>query len=174
MRPYDWKDDVHTAVTFEFNKDLKVIKRKVYSAIDWLGDIGGLSGSLYGLLLTTVLIFQYQSDFGHLSSQTYTMREHEADGKRIDNDNQVLPQTDEPEKLVRIPRGFFGSIKLSLQRIFCLNFTCCHSKRDRLAHEADKSVKNELKVVRWINFMRTAEIAIRSLTSDKQYENFKQ
>ena len=56
-RPYDFPDDVQLALTFELDRDLRVIKRKVYSLMDWLGDIGGLSGSLYALFTAAVMIF---------------------------------------------------------------------------------------------------------------------
>ena len=57
IRPYDFKDDVQIAITYEFSRDLRQLKRKVYSIMDWLGDIGGLAGSLYALLGVIVLVF---------------------------------------------------------------------------------------------------------------------
>lgn len=46
-RPYEFDDNVHVAVTFELNSDLKVLNRQAYSVLDWLGDIGGLSEALF-------------------------------------------------------------------------------------------------------------------------------
>ena len=57
IRPYDFKDDVQIAITYEFSRDLRQLKRKVYSIMDWLGDIGGLKASLFALFSTIVLIF---------------------------------------------------------------------------------------------------------------------
>ena len=34
-------------VTFEFDLDLTVINRQVYSVLDWLGDTGGLGEALF-------------------------------------------------------------------------------------------------------------------------------
>ena len=41
MRPYEYFDDVHIAITFEFDLNLYRIDRDTYSLLDWLGDIGG-------------------------------------------------------------------------------------------------------------------------------------
>lgn len=46
-RPYEYKNDVHIQVTFEFDLDLTVINRQVYSFLDWLGDTGGLGEALF-------------------------------------------------------------------------------------------------------------------------------
>lgn len=49
--------------------------------------------------------------------------------------------------------GFFSSIWLSLQRIFAC-CTCCHTNRDKFSHAADRMVKEELKIVGWVQHMR--------------------
>ena len=66
------------------------------------------------------------------------------------------------EKYKRIPIGFFGGIKLSFQRLlpFC---TYCRSKRDKLSHAADSMVKEEVKVVKWVQFHRVSEEALKRL-----------
>ena len=66
-RPYDWKNDVQCAVTFEFSKDLRMVKRKVYSIMDFLGDIGGLSGSLHALFGAAVIVFQYKVTYSEVA-----------------------------------------------------------------------------------------------------------
>jgi len=42
-RPYEFPDNVHMQVTFEFDLDLHRIDRDVYSILDWIGDMGGLN-----------------------------------------------------------------------------------------------------------------------------------
>ena len=44
---------MHISITFEFDLDLIVIDRQVYSILDWLGDVGGLN---QGLLLIAQLM----------------------------------------------------------------------------------------------------------------------
>lgn len=76
QRPYDFEDSVQLALTFELDRDLKVIKRKVYSLMDWLGDLGGLSGSLYALFAALVIIFQYKIVYFYLATKTFLVEKH--------------------------------------------------------------------------------------------------
>ena len=51
-RPYEFDDDVHTQISFEFDLTLYRVDRDVYSILDWIGDIGGLNeGCFVGLSL---------------------------------------------------------------------------------------------------------------------------
>ena len=56
-RPYEFEDNVHIQVTFEFDLDLIVIDRQVYSFLDWLGDIGGLGEACFFIGGAFVIIF---------------------------------------------------------------------------------------------------------------------
>ena len=42
-RPYEFPDDVHVVISYEFNLDMTVIARNTYTSLDWLGDVGGLA-----------------------------------------------------------------------------------------------------------------------------------
>ena len=48
---------------------------------------------------------------------------------------------------------------------------CCLSKTDRLSLKADKLVKNELEIVKWIQFKRTTEAALNKLLTKVQLKN---
>ena len=56
-RPYEFKDNVHLQITFEFDLDLTVIDRQVYSILDLLGDIGGLGEALFFIGGALLLLF---------------------------------------------------------------------------------------------------------------------
>ena len=56
LRMYDYDTPVHMGVTYELNRDLKIIRRKVYGFLDLLGDIGGLSGSLYSIFFAAIIV----------------------------------------------------------------------------------------------------------------------
>ena len=137
------------AVTYELSRDLKIVRRKVYGILDFLGDMGGLAGALQALFAAIIIIFQYKVSINYISNRTYLIR----DGDERANKKVKLPPHDNEAEdevvLKRIPIGFFSSIWLSLQRImaFC---TCCHSRRDKFSHAADRMVKEELKIVGWI------------------------
>ena len=53
-RPYEFPDRVHMQITFEFDLTLYRVDRDVYSILDWVGDLGGLSEGLI-IMLTIVL-----------------------------------------------------------------------------------------------------------------------
>ena len=59
-RPYEFIDRVHMQVTWEFDLNLYRVDRDVYSILDWIGDVGGLSeGLVIGLgAILTLLNFK--------------------------------------------------------------------------------------------------------------------
>ena len=50
IRPYEFADDVHMVVSFEFSLNKMRIDREVYNLFDLLGDIGGLETALILIL----------------------------------------------------------------------------------------------------------------------------
>ena len=46
VRPYEYYDDVHISVAYEFDLNLYRIDREAYNLLDWLGDLGGLKEAL--------------------------------------------------------------------------------------------------------------------------------
>ena len=53
-RLYDFKDGVQLSISYELNRDRRTIRRKIYGILDFLGNIGGLAGSLkalFGLII---------------------------------------------------------------------------------------------------------------------------
>ena len=67
-RPYEFKDNVHIEVTFEFNLDFTITDRQVYSVLDWLGDTGGLVDALL-IIGASVLILINYTKFDYLIAQ---------------------------------------------------------------------------------------------------------
>ena len=57
MRPYEYEDLVHLAVSYEFNLNLYGVERDVYNVLDWLGDVGGLRDALF--LIGAFVLFVY-------------------------------------------------------------------------------------------------------------------
>ena len=148
FRLWDFPDDVHLAITYEFNKDLQQVHRTVYSIMDLLGDLGGLASSVIALFTAFVIIFQYRAPISYLSQHTV-----------------LAKQGDEVK---RVPIGFFGGIKLSLQRLIC-KCSCCHSKRDKLSHLADEAVKQDVKIVGWVKRNRMLKYAYSKLFSKEEW-----
>ena len=94
FRLWDFPDDVHTVITYEFNRDLSMIKRKVFSILDFLGSIGGLAGALVALFSVAIIIFQYKATIFYMGNNLYKMK----DG----------------DELKPLDQGFWRSIWLSL------------------------------------------------------------
>jgi len=54
-RPYEFVDNVHLQISFEFDLTLYRVDRDVYSILDWVGDVGGLTEGFY-IFLQLILI----------------------------------------------------------------------------------------------------------------------
>lgn len=54
--------------------------------------------------------------------------------------------------------------------MICNCCICCHSKRDRTVHTADRAIKSELKIVKWIQFFRALELAFTKLFTRDEWK----
>ena len=75
LRMYDFDDDVQLAITYEFKRDLQVIRRKVYGFLDWMGDIGGLAGALHASFTAAIIVFQYKAVISYVSNHVFLIRD---------------------------------------------------------------------------------------------------
>ena len=70
-RPYEFFDDVHTVVSYEFDLNLYEVDRSTYSFLDWLGDLGGLKEALIIIFGSFYGFIHYQSFENYLVSHLY-------------------------------------------------------------------------------------------------------
>ena len=70
-RPYEFPDDIHQSISFEFDLDFYRIDRETYNSLDWLGDLGGLKEALMGLLWIIYALFHYQTFENYLVSKLF-------------------------------------------------------------------------------------------------------
>ena len=75
FRMYDFKDDVQLAINYELSRDLRIIRRKVYGLLDFLGDLGGLAGALRGIFTGAIIVFQYKATISYVSNHTYLIKD---------------------------------------------------------------------------------------------------
>ena len=64
-RPYEYPDDVHFTINYEMNRNLFKFDREVYTALDWIGNVGGLYdglGLFFGLCVV-VCNYNYYSNY---------------------------------------------------------------------------------------------------------------
>ena len=71
MRPYEYPDDVHISVTYEFDLNYYRIDREAYNLLDWLGDIGGLKEAIMIILGFIFGLFNYHTFEDYLVSHFY-------------------------------------------------------------------------------------------------------
>ena len=70
-RPYEFLDDVHTVVSYEFDLNMYRIDREAYNTLDWLGDLGGLKEALTIVLGAVIALFNYNTLENYIVSQLY-------------------------------------------------------------------------------------------------------
>ena len=61
-------------VSYEFKPDLKIIKRKVYGFLDFLGDIGGLSGGLKTSFFLLMFVFDFKHVINYIGNRIFLIR----------------------------------------------------------------------------------------------------
>ena len=71
MRPYTYFDNVHLAISYEFDLNLYRIDREAYNVLDWLGDLGGLKEATMILLSFIFGLFNYHTFDDYLVSKLY-------------------------------------------------------------------------------------------------------
>ena len=70
-RPYEFLDDVHTVVSYEFDLNMYRIDREAYNTLDWLGDLGGLKEALTIVLGAVIALFNHRTLENYLVAQLY-------------------------------------------------------------------------------------------------------
>jgi len=70
-RPYEFKDNVHIAITYELDPDYYHSEVHVYNALDMLGDIGGLQYSLVIVISSVLMLMHHNKMENYLVSEMY-------------------------------------------------------------------------------------------------------
>ena len=72
LHPFQFKDRFHQEIRYEVSYDTVTFERDVYSALDVLRDVGGLSSSLISLFTVIVLVLTYNRDRLQYASQLFS------------------------------------------------------------------------------------------------------
>jgi len=72
--PYEKKDNVWICVTLERNLAMTEFSRTIYTAFDFLSDVGGLSGILMSFLAISVGLWNYNSFENAMASHLFKFR----------------------------------------------------------------------------------------------------
>ena len=71
VRPYQFSDNVHTAITYELDPDYYHVEMQVYNALDMLGDIGGLQYCLILIFSSLLMLLHHNKMENYLVSEMY-------------------------------------------------------------------------------------------------------
>lgn len=71
VRPYEYPDNVHFALAYEFDLNEYRIDREAYNMLDWLGDIGGLKEAMMIIFGFIFGLFNYHTFEDYLVSKLY-------------------------------------------------------------------------------------------------------
>ena len=71
-RPHEFNDLVHMGVIFEMDLDATTVDRVVYSVVDWLSDLGGLSSTLISIFTGLFFLLKYNNLDFYMVSKLYS------------------------------------------------------------------------------------------------------
>ena len=116
IRPYEFFDDVHTSVSFEFDLNFYRIDRETYNTLDWFADLGGLYEALVILLTIIYGLVHYHAFRDYLVSKVYKPP------SKADRNRNKLNSVDESSDA--------ETIKLNPNKLSCLmkritELRCC-------------------------------------------------
>ena len=175
MRPYEYYDDVHTALAYEFDLNLYRVDREAYNLLDWLGDIGGLKEALTIILTFIFTLFNYHTFQDYLVSSLYreeTQKDKAARrAKGADVDKSLHLQKFEGHDLQP------DKVNCLMQRIHDSDWAICCCKRKskhyKLLEKGRKNFENEIDIVQFIqNFrmlIKHVELKLKLDHDEKRY-----
>ena len=119
IRPYEFFDDVHTSVSFEFDLDFYRIDRETYNTLDWFSDLGGLYEALTIVLTIIYGLVHYHAFRDYLVSKVYKPPSRNEQTKNKQN-NRDESTDDESSKL--------NPSKLTCLMKRILKYRCCQCR----------------------------------------------
>ena len=152
IRPYEWPDDIHVTVSFEFNLNYFRIDRETYNTLDWLGDLGGLKEALLYMLGLLYGLIYFRSFEDYLVSKLFrpSCKQEEVSqmynsmGKSTGKGSSIL----DPGKMNCFLKRFY---ELGICKKTC---NCGRSRRYRLFKEGREKLSEEIDVVRLLQKVR--------------------
>ena len=128
MRPMEF-DNLHWfGVTYEMSLNKDHYTRTVYSSLDWLSDIGGISTAISAMFGLLIKVLMYQEVDFYLISKLYK-RKHIVEGKTSDDetvnsdDEKDTPETEKTDE---------SDEYLSLDRINMFKVNICRFMPEKL------------------------------------------
>ena len=175
-RPYEFADNVHVSVAIELHSDLTVINRQVYSVLDWLGDIGGLSEALFFIgtfILTLSTLGSLEIMLVSMLYRTKESPDQSTNGKPSPDlsktkSHRASIESDHSQRIEKI--SSLRLLCLQMARMFPFLSHCCGpSRSERILTHGLKKLKREIDIVDFIKRFRRCEALIKSLDPKREH-----
>ena len=151
-RPYEFKDDVHMLVSYEFDLNKRKIDREVYNLFDWLGDLGGLKTALLIILSYVNSLVNYYTFEDFLVSKLFRPSNknfNKAMFRTFGNSTGVRSEILNPKK-----NGCLKKRWHNIKPLFCKRFTKS-SRRQRLFEKGREELQHETDALTLIKYVRS-------------------
>ena len=89
-RPYEYWDRVHKSLSFEMSMDLATVDREVYTALDWVGDLGGLFDGMKLIFSLVLAILTYKNYDTYMVAKLFQLRSNEAEQGGGKKENKLI------------------------------------------------------------------------------------
>jgi len=152
----------YSQMTFLIDYDIMVINRSIYSALDWLGDVGGLADALTILLEVGLSLF-YAAQFRfHLVKIFFTKQIEGKVATRPSNKSQTVKEVIQGRKKIE---GSFGSLLYQ-------KFLCCATPviSSRLIRRGERYLDKQIDIVTVIKRQIRFEILLKSMVTPLQWK----
>ena len=143
---YDFFDDIHMAITFEFDLTFYRMERTAYNILDWIGDIGGLEAALLIFFAAFYGFLHYKSFDNFLVQKLYRNDEEDADQQQ---DRCVKDDSEDSDSPI-LKEGEFSCFVKRIVRYKCCTCNCLRtkSKKYKLLRKGRHNLGAETDIVK--------------------------
>ena len=179
MRVMPYKNQFHSAITYELSSTNIKYYRQVYSFLDWLGNIGGLYGAVSTIFGSIVFIFQFSGTNMFLMAEMFSS--HATTTKEMPSDSSLNQKDVRRPKKLR-DQNFRNNVQWNCCRVLVSNFQrmcprkclcCClrMNHRDRIFTEGYRSLEKEIHVTYFLKQIRVLKGIIKEQMTRAQWQN---
>ena len=158
LRPYEFPDRVHLSLSYEIDLNMRVYDRAVYTALDWLGDIGGLMGILFDMG-TLLMMFVIGNNLSYLLvSEVFKEPGHDP---KSDPEYEAEPANSTLREISQRENAGWN-FRMRVCDFLCARFCLKKDYQARLAKGEDR-IDRELDIAQFIKRQKRQFIAFKVL-----------
>ena len=179
MRVMPYKNQFHSAITYELSSTNIKYYRQVYSFLDWLGNIGGLYGAVSTIFGSIVFIFQFSGTNMFLMTEMFSS--NASTTKEMPYDSSLKQKDARRPKKLR-DQNFRNNVQWNCCRVLVSNIQrmcprkclCCCLRmkhRDWIFTEGYRSLEKEIHVTYFLKQIRVLKGIIKEQMTRAQWQN---